>query len=146
MMQNVRAENAISFGVSDELDHSFHVIAAKRAAVGAKWKSTNSHLDSLLLRLIFREPNTRQFGIRVYDTGDGLVVHVAGLARNDFHASDSFVFSFVGQHGPSDHIADGINTFDVGAEMFVHFDASLFIQLDARFLRAQTIREWATPN
>ena len=51
MMQNVRAENAIGFGVGDELDHSFDVIAANRAAVGTEREFADAHLDPLLLWL-----------------------------------------------------------------------------------------------
>ena len=71
MMQNVPAENAIGFGVGDELDHSFHVIAAKRAAVGAEREFADAHLDPLLPGLIFGETNARQPGIGVDDTGNG---------------------------------------------------------------------------
>src|SRR6266446_4277744 len=144
MMQYMPAENAIGFGVGDELDHSFDVIAAKRAAVSAEREFADAHLNSLLLGLIFRETNARQLGIGVDDTGNGFVVHMAGFARDDFHASDSFVFGFVGQHRPGNHIAYGINTFDIRAEILVYFDSFFFIQRDTQFLRTQTIREWTT--
>jgi hypothetical protein len=42
----------------------------------------------------------------------------------------------VRQHRTGNHIADGVNAFDICAEIFVHFDASLFIELDADFFRA----------
>ena len=145
-MQNVRAENAIGFRVGDELDHSFHVIAAKRAAVGAEWKFADAHIDPLLFRLIFGETDAGQLWICVNDTGNRVVVHVTGFARDDFHARDPFVFGFVRQHRTGNHIADGINAFDVRAEMFVHFDALLFVELDTDFFRAESVRERATPD
>src|SRR5262249_40323032 len=146
MMQNMCAKDAIGFSVGDDLDHAFHVIAAKRAAVSTERKSTNPYFNPLLLGLIFRKTDARELGIGVYDIGNRFVVHVAGFARNNFQAGDSFVFSFVSQHGSSGHIANGINTFDVRAVMLVHFDAFLFIQRYAYFFRAHTIREWPTAD
>src|SRR6266480_5394297 len=58
VVQDVCAKNAIGFCVSDELYHSFHIIAAKRAAVRAEWKFTNSDIGPLLFGLIFAETNT----------------------------------------------------------------------------------------
>ena len=50
------------------------------------------------------------------------------------------------QHRPRNHIADGVNAFDVRAEMFVYFNALLFVKLDADFLGAQAVRERATSD
>ena len=68
---------------------------------------------------------------------------MAGFAGDDFDAGHSFVFSFVRQHRPGDHIANGVNPLDICAEMFVHFDALFLIKLDMDFFCAQTVREWA---
>src|SRR6266542_7018506 len=81
MMQNVSPEYAIGLRVGNKLHHSFHVIAAKRAAIRAKWKFADSHIDPFFLRLIFGKTYARQLGICVSDTSNGLVVHMAGLAR-----------------------------------------------------------------
>ena len=35
MMQNMRTEHTIGFRVGDEFNHSFQIIAGKRAAIGA---------------------------------------------------------------------------------------------------------------
>src|ERR1700757_5518116 len=117
MRKNVPAENTISFGVSDELHHSFHVIAGKRAAVGTEWKSADAYVDPLLFGLIFRETDTGEFGIGVDDTGNGFVVHVASLTRDDFDRGDPFVLGFVRKHRTGDDIADGVNPFDICVEM-----------------------------
>src|SRR6266545_3614125 len=146
MMQNVSPEYAIGLRVGNKLHHSFHVIAAKRAAIGAEWKFADSHIDPFFLRLIFGKTYASQLGICVNDTSNGLVVHMAGLAREDFDAGDPFVFGFMCQHRPRDYIANGINALDVGAEMFVHFDALFFIKLYTGFFCTQAVREWTTPN
>ncbi len=140
MMCSARfSKYAIGLRVGNKLHQSFHVIAAKRAAIGTEWKFSDSHIDPFFLRLVFGKTYTGQLWICVNDTGDGLVVHMAGLARDDFHAGDAFVFGFMCQHRPRDHVADGINAFDICAEMFVHFDALLFVKLHAGFLRAQAV-------
>src|SRR5207237_3523324 len=74
VMQNVRSENTIGFCVRNELDHSFHVVAAKCPAIGAEWKSADPHVDSLLFGLIFGETDAGELGIRVNDPGNGFVV------------------------------------------------------------------------
>src|SRR5437762_4488791 len=123
MMQNVSAKNAIGLCVGDELDHSFHIITAKGTAVSSEWKFTDAHIDPLLLRLVFSETNASQLGICVDDARNGLIVHMPGLACDDFNAGDPFVFGLMCQHRPCDDIADSINAFDIRAEMLVHFDA-----------------------
>ena len=96
--------------------------------------------------MILSETNTGQLRIRVDDPCNGVVVYVAGLARDDFYAGDSFIFSLMRQHRICDHVADRINAFDVCAKMFVHFDPLLFIELDTDFFCAQTLRKRAAPN
>jgi len=145
-MQNVCAEDAISFGVGDELDHSFHVIDGKRAAVGAEGKFADAHIDPLLFCLIFSETDARELRICVNDPCNGFVVYVAGFARNDFCSCNPFILGFVRQHRSGDHVADGVNAFHVCAEMFVHFNSLFFIEFDADFFGAQTVREWAAPH
>src|SRR6266699_2126697 len=73
MMQDVAPENAIGFGVGDELDHSFHIINAKRTAIGAKWKFANPDVDPLLFGLVLGETDAGELRIGVNDPGNGFV-------------------------------------------------------------------------
>ena len=96
--------------------------------------------------MIFGETDAGELGICVNNTSNRVVIYVAGLAGDDFYAGHSFVFGFVRQHWPGDYIADGINAFHICAEMFLHFDALLFIELHAHFFCAQAVREWAASD
>ena len=96
--------------------------------------------------MIFGETDAGEFGICVNDTGNGFVVYVTGLARDDLYAGHPFVLGFVRQHWPGNHIPDRVNAFDVGPEMFVHFDALLFVQLDTHFFCTETFRERPPSN
>src|SRR5205085_10632962 len=120
---------------------SFHIIAAKGAAVSSEWKFTDAHIDPLLLRLVFSQTNASQLGICIDDARNGLIVHMPSLACDDFHTCDPFVFGLMRQHRPCDDIADGINAFDIPAEMLVHFNALLLITFNTAFSCAQAIRE-----
>ena len=51
----------------------------------------------------------------------------------------------VRKHGPRNHVANGKNALDVGAELVVHLDAATFVHLDAHLLQAYVLGEWATP-
>src|SRR6266404_5622243 len=107
----MRTEDAIGFGVGDELDHSFHVINGKRAAIGAEWKPADAHVDPLLFRLVLGETDTGELGIRVNDAGDRLVVYVACLGRDDFYAGDVSSVLLTRYHRACDHIPYRINAF-----------------------------------
>ena len=58
-----------------------------------------------------------------------------------FDAGDPFLLGLVREHRAGDDVADRVDAFDVGAEMFVHLDPLLFVELDADFLRADSFGE-----
>src|SRR5207245_10822476 len=93
--QRLPSEQAISFRISYESAHSLPVITAKRSAVGAEWEFANAHIDPFFFRLIFGETDAGEFGICVNDTGNGFVVYVTGLARDDLYAGNRFVLCFL---------------------------------------------------
>ncbi len=99
-----------------------------------------------LFREVFRDADTGQFRIRVDDSGDDVVIHVAGFAGDHLDAGDAFLLGFVREHRTSDDVADRVNAFDVGAEMLIDLDPFPVVQLDADFLRADTFGERAAPD
>ena len=81
--------------------------------------------------MLFSETHSGKLWVRINDAGDGFVVYVTGLARDDFDAGNSFILGFVREHRPGDHITDGINTIHIRPEMFVNFDTPLLVKCDS---------------
>lgn len=142
----MRAENAIRFRVRNKLDHSIDIFIAERAAVGPERKLSNAIIDPHFLRLVFGHADACKFGIRVNDSGNCIVVHVARFTRNYLHAGDPFVFRFMREHRAGSHIADCVNALNVCPEMFVHFDALPVIEFDTNFLCADSFGKRTAPN
>ena len=70
--------------------------------------------DAGLLQLLLGLADRGDFRAGVNDTGNDVVVHMARLAGNDLGHRDALVFSLVRQHRPGNHIADGVNSRDIG--------------------------------
>ncbi len=75
--------------------------------------------------------------------GDDLVVYVPGFARDQLDTGDAFLFRLVCQHRAGDDVANGVDAFDVGAEMVVHFDPAAVVDGDAEFVRPDPFGEGA---
>ena len=69
-----------------------------------------------------------------------------GFPGNRLYARDPFVRRFVRQHLPRNHVADRVDPFHICAEMFVHFDPFLFVELNANFFRAEPFAKWPAPD
>jgi len=146
VLQNVRAENAIRFRVRNKLDHSIDIFIAERAAVGPERELSDAIIDPLFLRLVLGQADACKFRIRVNDSGNCIVVHVARLARNYLHAGDSFIFCFMREHRAGGHIANCVNALNVCSKMFVHFDALSVIEFDTNFLCADSFGKRTAPD
>ena len=77
-------------------------------------------------------------GHGVDDAGDDLVVHVPGLAGQDFGHRDALVLGLVGEHRPAHDVADGEDAGDVGLEVLVDDDAAA-LERHARLGEAEPV-------
>src|SRR5438128_4811563 len=68
VLQNVRAENAVRLRVGHELDNSLEIFIRQGPGVGAEWELADAIIDSLLFRLILRQPDTSEFRVGVNDS------------------------------------------------------------------------------
>ena len=71
------------------------IVVRDRATARAEWKSADMIIDLLFLRLILSQSNAGQFRIRVNDSGDCVIIYMAILAGDSFHARNSFLRRFV---------------------------------------------------
>ena len=76
MLQNVRAQNPVGLCFRHKLDHALGIFVGERAPVRAERELADSDFDSLLFRLVLRQTNSRQLGVRVDNRGNHVVVHM----------------------------------------------------------------------
>src|SRR6266581_7167931 len=134
----MRAQNAISLRFGHELDHSIKLFVGDRAAIGAKRKLSDTVVVPFFFRLVLGQADAGQFWVRVNDSGDRIIINMAVFAGDTFHTGDPLVLGLVGQHRPSDYIADRVNAVDLGLKMFVDLDSLLFIELNPDFFSAKS--------
>src|SRR5688500_3672465 len=77
--------------------------------------------------------------MRINNTGDRVVIDVAVALRDEFGARDSFLFRFVREHWPADHVADGENARHTRRELDIDVDAAFLIQFYAGVLEAESL-------
>src|SRR5436190_7207446 len=129
----MRAQNSIGLGVGHELYDAFVIFVGDGPAICAERKLPDPDVHPLLFREIFRDADAGELGVGVNDTGNHVVIHVAGLPGDHFDAGDAFFLGLVRQHRARDHVADRVDALDVSAEVLVHFHAAAIVERDAEF-------------
>lgn len=142
----MRAQNAVSLGVSQKLDKAVVVVVGAGSAVGLEWELADLVLDLLLLELLFSVADPRDLRVRVDNGGNGHVVDVTDTAGQLFDDGDTFLFGLVRQHGTLDDVTNGVDVGHGGAEVVVNGHATSFVELDADLLQAQVVGEGATTH
>jgi hypothetical protein len=95
VLQNVRAQNPVGFRVGYEFHDALEIVIRDRATARTEWKFADMIIDLLFLRLILSQSNTGQFRIRINDASDRVLIYMAILAGDSFHARNSFLRRFV---------------------------------------------------
>src|SRR5258708_34416615 len=73
----------------------------------------------------------------IHNTWDNVMVHVPGLAGDNFRDRDTLVLGLVREHRARDHVADGLDALHIGRKMRVDLDAAVIIYRDACFLQPE---------
>ena len=84
-------------------------------------------VNSSGLQVILGLADAGHFRRGVNDAGDDIVVHMARLACENFGHRNAFILRLVGEHGATDHVADGIDSLNAGCEVIIDLDAATFI-------------------
>lgn len=143
---DVDSENAVSLGISNELDDTLSVEVGLGAGVGAEGESANVVLDTGGLDLGLVLANPGNLGVGVHDAGDGGVVDVAVALLDVFDDSDGLLLGLVGQHGAEGNVTDHTDVGNLGAVLLVNDQTAAVILVDANVLEAQTLSVRATAN
>mmetsp|Transcript_18098 Transcript_18098/g.33046 ORF Transcript_18098/g.33046 Transcript_18098/m.33046 type:complete len:347 (-) Transcript_18098:429-1469(-) len=134
---NDDTEQLVGLLIGNDLDHAFGALHDTGTAIGHEGELANLVVDALLLGLILTEADHSDFGVGVADGRDGGVVHVTHLAGDVLDACDSILLGLVGKHRTMDNVSDGVDTLDIGLEVFVDLNASALINADANSIRAK---------
>lgn len=145
---DVNAENAVGFGIGDELDKTLGVEVGLRARVGGEGEGADLVLDagSLDLGLVLADPGDLR--VCVHDRGDDAVVDVTVTLRNVLDGGDGLLLSLVGKHGAEGAVTDDADVGNLGAVLVVDDQAALVVGLDTNVLNAEAggVRTTANGN
>eukprot|EP00760_Papus_ankaliazontas_P007791 PhM_4_TR13531/c0_g1_i1/m.76495 len=141
-VHNVDAEDAVSLLVGEHLHEPVGLVVGLGAAVRDEGELAHLVLRAGGLELLLGLANPRDLGVRVNDAGDGVVVHVAGLARQDLGDGDALVLSLVGEHGALVHnVTDGVHTRGAGLEVVVDLNEAALVQVHLGNVKTKVARE-----
>lgn len=143
---DVDTQNAVSLGISDELDNTLSVEVGLGTGVGAEGESADVVLDTggLDLTLVLADPG--DLGVGVHNGGNGGVVNVAVALLDVLDDSDGLLLGLVGQHGAESHITNDTDVGNLGAELLVDDETATIILVDTDVLDVKTVGVGATTN
>ena len=124
-------QNPIRLRVRQELDHTIRVQVRLRSRVRTEGEAADIVLDAVLLQLLLVGADPRDFGVRVHNAGNAIVVDVAVALCDVFDAGDGFFFGFVREHGTEGAVADDADVGELGAELLVDDQASAVVGFNA---------------
>lgn len=67
----------------------------------------------------------------VNHSGDRVIIDVSIPSGNLFHTGNAFFLGFMSKHSTLNYVTDGENVFHIGLEMFIDFQLSAFIHVQA---------------
>src|SRR6185437_6563413 len=112
--QDMHPKYAVALGVGDHLGEAVRRGESLGAGIGGKGELADLVGDAGRLEFFLRLADARNFRRGVDDSGDRIVVDVAGLARDPFGAGDGLVFRLVRQHRALAAIADRPDAGNIG--------------------------------
>lgn len=136
------SEESVGLLVGQNLYGAFDVVIGLCSRVRQEWETALGVFYSGFLQFLFGFPNCRNLWGGVYDSRDGVIIHMAYLARKELNAGDAFFFGFVSKHGAIYAISDGKDAINVSLEVILNLYASSRIHLDADFLEYWILVLW----
>src|SRR5579864_854817 len=129
--ENVHAEHAVGLGVGQDFDKAFGGQVHLGAGIGGEGKFADIVGDAGGFELLFGFADGGDLLISVNHVRNDVVVHMAGLAGENFGDRDAFLLRLVGQHRAGDDVTDRIDAGNVGAEVRIDDDAAAIVLVHA---------------
>src|SRR5580693_10710135 len=125
--ENVHAEHAIGLGVGQDFHKAFGGQIHLGASIGGEGKFSDIVGNAGGLELLLGFADGSDFRIGINHIRNDVVVHMAGLAGENFGNRDAFFLGLMRQHRAGNGVADGIDAGNVGAEVRVNDDPAAVV-------------------
>ena len=122
--EDVHAEDAVGFGVGEDLHRPLDLVHRLGPAVREERELAHLVVQALGLRLLLGDADAGHLGPGVDHARDRVIVHVPRLARQDLGEGHALVLGLVSKHRAIDQVAEGRDRRDVGPEVMVGRDLS----------------------
>ncbi len=143
---NVASQNLVRFCVRNDFHKTFRRVHRTGAAIRHERELTDLVLNAVFFQIVFRFTDGGNFRESVNNTGNQVVIDMAGLTRQHLGKNNALVLRFVRQHRPDNNVTDRIDTGNICFEMTVRFHAAALIQLNARLFQAKPLRKRLAAN
>jgi hypothetical protein len=135
---DVRAQHAIGLRIGQELYEAIGLLVGFRTAVRGEREFADVVGDARGLQLLLGLADGGNLRRGVDHARNGVVVHVPGLARDNFRNRNALILGLVRQHRAAHDVADGVDALHIGRKMVVDLDPTAIVDRDACFLQAET--------
>src|SRR2546423_479377 len=138
----VRAEELVGSGVSNEFYEAGVLAHRTRSSVGAEREAANTILTAAILHLALSEANGSDLRPRVDDVRDRAVVHVHVLPGDHLSGDDAFVLRLVREHRSRHAVADRIDVRHAGPHAIVDKDFAATAEGQTNGGGIETAKRW----
>lgn len=128
---DVDTQDAIRLRIGQKLHQTIGIHVRFRSRVGGERERSNLVVDLGFFQFGFILSDPCDFGVRVHDRGNGVVVDVAVILGDEFDCCHGFFFCFVCEHGAECAITDDTNVRDFRSVLRVDDQAAAVVSLDA---------------
>lgn len=143
---DVSTENAVGLLVRKNLDKALSVEVGLGTGVGNEGELTDVVGNTGSLELLLRLADPSDLGVGVHDGGNDVVVDVTVAVLDELDGSNTLLLGLVGEHGTKSDITNDSNVGLVGAELRVHDDATLVVNLNTDLVKTKASGVGATAN
>ena len=137
---NMTTEYSIGLRVRQNFDKAIRVAIAACAAVGHERKLAYPVGLPRRLQFYLELADVCNFGPRINDARNRIVVNMPGLTGQDFSDDDTFVFCLVRQHWAWNAITDGVDARHVCLKLRIDLNDTPAISLDPDRIETEPLR------
>src|SRR5271168_2009843 len=122
---HMHAENAVIVGTRYDLYEAFAFMLQLGTAISREGKTSDFIWLTACLYLSLSLPDPSDFWTCIDDAWNDVVIDIASLTGQHLNACDTFIFGFVGKHGPMSDVANRPYTRCSGCKSFGRDEAAL---------------------
>src|SRR6056297_4026668 len=136
---DMRAEDAVGLLVGKDLDEPLAREIRLGTAVSHEGELADLVGTPLIFQGFFGLADIGDLGMGVDHTGDDAIFHMAMLTGQYAGDGHAFVLGLVGEHGPFNGVADGVDALDIGLPVVVGLDLATLCHFDPEAVETEAI-------